>query len=79
MSLEYPSGFVFTHAVLQVKHRVARFGVGIVIGRCVHKAAAPLPCDRRVIDPDAHIAVWHIVGKVVVNAVFGNFDSTGIL
>src|ERR1035441_590154 len=40
MTLIAPAGFIFSHAMLQIEHRVSRIGILVIVRRSIDKATA---------------------------------------
>ena len=78
MTLEDPSSFILSRTVLEIEHRVARAGVGVVIRRRIDEASPPLASDLRVIEADAHIAVRHILRQGIAHAILGNLNAARV-
>ena len=61
LALPDPADFVFTAAVLEIKHGVAAVRLCFISGRRINKAVAPAPGQCGFIEVHTHRAVRHIL------------------
>ena len=66
-----PDPLILAAAVLQIQHRVARGGVGLISRRGIHEDVTPgIGCLGKVV-LDEHIAVRHIFQVIKIDAGSG--------
>src|SRR5574344_941121 len=64
-SLMTPSSLIFTHAMLQIKHRIFFLSL-FIFSRCVHHSAAPLLGRGSIILERAHLTLGPSLSRTVI-------------
>ncbi len=78
-ALVRPAGLVLAAAVLEVEDGIARLAIGVVAGRGVDEDAPPVLGRLREVPALADLAVRHVLGQVVVDALLRDLDPAGVL
>src|ERR1051325_8914769 len=73
-TLGVPTGFVFACAVLEVEDGIT-LGGAVVAGRGVDEGAAGGGLNFRIVGVNAHGAVRHVLGLIVIAGRIGNVDA----
>ena len=79
MPLAHPAGLVLAAAVLQVQHGIALLRLLVVARRRVDQRVAPRAGHLREVPDLAHLAVRHVLDRVVRRAGFRHLDGARVL
>jgi len=75
VALRAPASFIFTHAVLEIEHRITLAGIFVIIRRSIDITVTDRAAGLRIVENLAQLAMRHVLKRIKVLVLGRNFDA----